>query len=86
LLQIFDAYVIRGVAYQWFVYYLTKQLVDIEWLDVTTNEIQQKQQKEKKLSYMGSLRVFFLGLLFLLYVNGLGTNISNDIGIKLTLC
>jgi len=59
LLQIFDAYVIRGVAYQWFVYYLTKQLVDIEWLDVTTNEIQQKQQKEKNYLIWGPWGFFF---------------------------
>jgi len=62
-----------------------KQLVEIEWLDVTTDEIQQKQQKEK-IILCGVLQGFFLGLLFLVYVNGLSTNISNDIGIKLTLC
>jgi hypothetical protein len=59
LLQIFDAYVIRGISHQWFVSYLkNKQLVEIDWLDCTTDEIQQKQQKGK-LSSIGSFRVSY---------------------------
>jgi hypothetical protein len=40
---------------------------------------------EGKIILYRILQGFFLGLLFLVYVNGLGTNTSNDIGIKLTL-
>jgi hypothetical protein len=53
LLQILQCYDIRGVAYQWFVSYLTirKQLVEIEYLNTVSNVIQYKRSDEKIITY-----------------------------------
>lgn len=53
LLQKLQLYGIRGVAYQWFVSYLTnrKQLVEIEYLNTVSNVIQYKQSDEKIITY-----------------------------------
>jgi len=53
-------------------------------MDVTADEIQQKRSEEKIIQY-GVPQGSILGLLLLLYVYDIDTNISNDIGIKLTL-
>ena len=76
LLQKLDAYGIRGTADHWFVSYLKnrKQQVEIDCLDVTTDEIKQKQLEEKIIP-KGS---------FLIYVNYIDSNISHDMGMKLT--
>jgi hypothetical protein len=48
LLHKLDAYGVRGTAHQWFVSYLKnrKHLVEIDCMDVTTDEIQAKQSAE----------------------------------------
>jgi hypothetical protein len=81
-----DAYGIRGIAYQWFVSYLKnrKMLVKIDCLDVTTNEVQQKQLEERIIEYR-VLQGSSLGLLFLIYVSDVDTNISSVVDIRLTL-
>jgi hypothetical protein len=66
LLQKLDTYGIRGIAHQWFASYVKnrKQLVEIDHLDVTIHEIQQKWSEEKIIQYevpQGSI----LGLLLL---------------------
>ena len=49
LLQKLQVYGIRGVAYQWFVSYLTnrKQLVEIEYLNTLSNVIKYKRSEKK---------------------------------------
>jgi hypothetical protein len=87
LLQQLNMYGIRGIAHHWFASYLKnrKQLVEIDHLDVTTHEIQQKWSEEKIIQ-CGVPQGSILGpLLFLIYLNDIDTNISDDIGIKLTL-
>ena len=53
LLQKLQVYGIRGVAYQWFVSYLTnrKQLVEIEYLNTLSNVIKYKRSEKKIITY-----------------------------------
>jgi hypothetical protein len=53
LLQKLQCYGIRGVAYQWFVSYLTnrKQLVETEYLNTESKVIQYKRSEEKIIIY-----------------------------------
>ena len=82
-----DAYGIRGIAYQWFVSYLKnrKLLVKIDCLDVTTDEVQQKQLEERIIEYRVPQDSSLGLLLFLIYINDIDTNVSSVIGIRLTL-
>jgi hypothetical protein len=60
-------------------------MVETDHLDVTTHEIQQNWSEEKIIQY-GVPQVSILWpLFFLIYMNDIDTNISDDIGIKLTL-
>jgi hypothetical protein len=86
LLQIFDAYVIRGISHQWFVSYLKNKTDGRNWLAWCNNRSNTTKTEEGKIILYRILQGFFLGLLSLVHINGLGTNTSNDIGIKLTLC
>jgi len=52
-IQTLDAYGIRGIAYQWFVF-LSKNrkiVVKTDCLDVTTDEVLQKQLEERIIEY-----------------------------------
>jgi uncharacterized membrane protein len=86
LLQIFYACIIRGIAHQWFVSYLKNKTVGRHWVAWCNNWWNPTKTAEGKIILYGVLQGFLIGLLFLVYFIGLGTNIGSDIGFKLTLC
>jgi len=61
-----------------------KTLVEINCLDVNC-EIQQKRLEEKIIQYAVPQNSILGKLLFLIYVNDINTNKSNNIGIRLTI-
>jgi len=60
-------------------------LVELDYLDVTTYEIQQKQLEDNIIQCRVPQGCILGLLLFLMCVNNTDTNISHDIGIKVTL-
>jgi hypothetical protein len=87
LLQKLEFYGIRGVAYQWFVSYLTnrKQLVEIDYLNAVSNVIQYEWSDKNIITYGVPQGSTSGPLLFLISINDLDASVTDVKGINLTL-